>query len=440
MKLWRASPHTLAQALVIGVVALLALASLIRSLPAFLRPLEAVDFVAYYLAANLLERAEPLYISEYMQAAADRAGVVFLTVYLYPPLFAGLLRPLAALDFQTAARIWVLVNVALMIVGTVFLVRAARLPRWSLPLALLAAFSVPAVITTLLVGQVNIVVFALISAAVYAAVLASEAPMLRQQHRYDALTGAFLGLAAMVKVFPAAFGVVFLLHRRWAALAGMIASVLLSLLLGLLVAGGVPNTTRWFTDVLFRIGMVNQDNLPIMQGPRNVFGRLFESYTYTYDFMVVGNSQQQTFPALIEAPALGSIVATLVSGLIFAITMFWLIRRARQRQPLAADLVLVTAMLMLITPVLWDYYYVLWLIPLAWLVRSYGQLPLYARWLVLLGCLLIVLHRYWRLLVQFASSPLLLALGFAGSVCLWVAVLILADPHRNLSPRREKFV
>lgn len=438
MSLRRTSPATLVQLALLGIILLLAFASLLRAMPAFFRPLDAIDFSAYYLAANVLAYAEPLYVEEYMHAAAERMGIVYLTEYLYPPFFAGMLRPLGVLEYQLAARIWLVLNVALAALATVVMVQAARLPLWSLPLALLATFSVPAVITTLLIGQVNIVLFVLISAAVYATVRAQDASAPRQQAGWDALAGALIGVAAVVKVFPAALGVVFLLHRRLPALFGMAGATLLCFLVGVPLAGGVPNTWNWFGDVLFQISAaVNEDNSVLLQGAGNVFGRLFETHTFTYDFMQVGNSTQQTFPALIEAPRLGQVLALLVNGLIFAATMLWVLVRARQHQPAATDLVLVTAMLMLITPVVWDYYYVLWLIPLAWLVRFYGQLPLAARWLVLFGCLLIVLHRYWRLLAQVVASPLLLGLGFAGSLCLWVAMMILTNPFHQPTARGD---
>ncbi|MFV2062863.1 MAG: glycosyltransferase family 87 protein [Chloroflexota bacterium] len=65
----------------------------------------AIDFGAYYLAAERSAAGEAIYAAVMLQGPVDAQGV---DQYLYPPLFAQLLRPLTVLSLEGAALVWFL--------------------------------------------------------------------------------------------------------------------------------------------------------------------------------------------------------------------------------------------------------------------------------------------------------------------------------------------
>jgi Glycosyltransferase family 87 len=81
--------------------------------PAFLRQ---VDFSIYYAAAVALSRnpsADIYHLSVLQSAARLQPGALMPQFpYLYPPLFAELLRPLSYMSAQFAATIWIVLNLA----------------------------------------------------------------------------------------------------------------------------------------------------------------------------------------------------------------------------------------------------------------------------------------------------------------------------------------
>ena len=94
------------------------LASAYRSALAPSPGITGIDFQIYYDAATRLMHGEPLYI---FRPAGD--------TYVYPPLLALLLRPLAALNYQDALRLWFFLA-ALCLGGSVILYSFAARFGW----------------------------------------------------------------------------------------------------------------------------------------------------------------------------------------------------------------------------------------------------------------------------------------------------------------------
>ena len=182
------------------------------------------DFEAYYVAAkSLCEHADP-----YVYAAKP---------YIYPPLFATLCMPLAALHPGQAAACYVplmlLAVVLAFALGTLDMMRRYGLPPagrlFALCLSIGFLIMEDRVKSDLQMFQVNSLLLCLLILA------------LRWLDRRPLLAGTALGLAMNIKVFPLIMLPYLLLRKRWTAAATMLASTALFGLLPALVLGWRTN-------------------------------------------------------------------------------------------------------------------------------------------------------------------------------------------------------
>ena len=165
--------------------------------------------------------------------------------FTYPPVAAIVLAPLALLPMAAAGTVLTMASIALAaVVLRVFLRRLAGpaagsvwAAAWLLPVALL----LEPVRTTLAYGQVNIVLMALVAL-----------DCLTEEPRWP--RGALVGLAAAMKLTPAAFVLYFLLRRdyRAAAVAGV--SFTIATAAGFALAG--HDSVRYWTAAVFQTGRI----------------------------------------------------------------------------------------------------------------------------------------------------------------------------------------
>src|SRR5438128_2760851 len=126
----------------------------LRPLGHLLRPGSNGDFSAYYLAAQAIAAGHSPYDEAYAARRADEQGI-HRTPYVYLPPLAVLLVPLARLDYEAAAAVWKKLTIASLLAAVYLLGGIARI-RVPYRFALMAgAFLVPAVHTTILIGQNN---------------------------------------------------------------------------------------------------------------------------------------------------------------------------------------------------------------------------------------------------------------------------------------------
>ncbi len=141
--------------------------------------------------------------------------------YTYSPFFAWLFTPFALLPWQTAITVWYFLSsvwlwIAVFLLARIFnevlpaQLRAPRIARAPL-IPLLAAIWIgipPSVQATLEFGQVDYINLVLLAGA-----------FLCLLRRREGLAGALIVLAAMLKITPIGLLAVFVLFRRWRALA-----------------------------------------------------------------------------------------------------------------------------------------------------------------------------------------------------------------------------
>ena len=179
------------------------------------------DFSAYWTAAGHLLHGLPIYTSEQL-TGPYAPQKQFL--YLYPPPLAAAVIPLAALvpaDYRVAAWAWTALDAAILVAGSWAVARsiglldrvraATGLGPWIL---VVAVFCFPPVVGELALGNVHILLFGLFAVAWLG--------LRRGDRTGERWAGIAIGLAAVIKVFPALIVVWFLLtgRRRAAVWAG----------------------------------------------------------------------------------------------------------------------------------------------------------------------------------------------------------------------------
>ena len=163
--------------------------------------------------------------------------------FSYPPIAAVVLSPLSLAPMAIAATALTLTTIALMaLVLRMFLrslVGAAAGSWWTIGWLLPAALFLEPVRNTLNYGQVNVALMALVAADCLTA-----APRWPR--------GALVGLAAAVKLTPAAFVLFFLLRRDWPAVRAATVSFAVSTGAGFLLDW--HDSARYWTSAVFQAG------------------------------------------------------------------------------------------------------------------------------------------------------------------------------------------
>ena len=187
------------------------------------------DFPNYYLGGKLFLAGWPLERLNdwiWMQRQKDHAGLdQTLVGYLPSTLWSTLIIvPLTWLPPLAAKRVWLVVNLLLLLAVGGLLRRLTRLPLRRVALMVLVA--VVPLRTNFQFGQQHLVVLFLLTLAAWA--YFDERPV---------LSGVALALGAALKLYPALFVLLFWRKRRWRALLALIVSCLALAAIGIALFG-----------------------------------------------------------------------------------------------------------------------------------------------------------------------------------------------------------
>jgi hypothetical protein len=431
----KTSPHRHRAAIAVEILLALFTAALImggfiRILPTLLRQPGSYDFAAYYVAARVLNAQDVLYDDARMaDAATIGSEKVAFPRYIYPPFFATFLRPLATLPFITASRIWFVFNLVCLWIAIGLLSRLVGLSRrWMVVLGLVA-LTLPPIYDTLLLGQVNLLLLLLLTLALYFTSLPEP------RRWQEILAGFLLGVAVLIKIYPVALGLAYLLHRRIISLISMMIGILAMSIVGIVFGGGVENTLRYFGEVLPELSgggplIADQSISPVM-------ARLFSFNHYQFAFMTPTNFVEITLAPVIDLPWLGYLLALLGSLIIIFFTLRNLVTRFLRNQlintsSMLFDFSLVITMTLIILPIVHDHYLTLLYIPIFFIIKYYNNQEKYSikytiRVILTVFVLLLALQRFWRVFLNIIPSPLLLCFGFCGMLLLWLVLLRLSS-------------
>lgn len=307
------------------------------------------DYRAYDVAVDRLLAGQSMY-----DATAQSTGSFGL--FFYPPPFALLILPITLLPIEVAVWLWTLILIAAAVAGIALLPVSARV-RWVV--LLLAALSWPLVYAIKL-GQVGPVLLLLFAIG------------WRWMDRPWPL-GLAAGIGTVIKVQPALLiGWAAVTGRRRAALIGL-SFVGILVIIATLVAG--PNA--WLDEASL-LGRVSK---PVETPHAFGFGRL-----------------------AFEAGA-SVALATAIHWLNFALVVAVVALAVWRGSSVASFLAVVIASQFL-SPVLWDHYALVLLLPVAWLLDR---------------------GRWWAALIPLLTSTPLLLLGIglpiAYPVAFWASLI-----------------
>jgi len=271
------------------------------------------DFLAYHQAATRVLEGDRLYDPTVLQTGG-------FGLFYYPPPFVLLVLPFGLLPATTATWVWLGLSVAMLAAGIAILPVRTTV-RWAT--LLLAGLSWP-VAYALKLGQVGPLLLLLFATA------------WRGQDRPSAL-GAAGALGAIVKIQPGIVLAWALVTRRFRAVAVGVGILILACAAATIALGGVG---------------VWQDYVALL---RNVS----DPITTPHNFTPGATAYQVGVPVAIAA------AIQLISSLLVVILVLFAIARTRADASLLAAVVASQ----LLSPVLWDHYAMLLLLPVAWLLE-----------------------------------------------------------------------
>lgn len=292
------------------------------------------DFLAYHAAAGRVLDGRPLY-----NLSVEEMGG--FGQYFYPPPFVLAIVPLAVLPGATAAWAWLALSALLLAVG-IALMPVAGWVRWAT--LLLAGLSWP-VAYALKLGQVGPLLFLLFSLG------------WRWLDR-PAVLGLTGALGAIVKIQPGIILAWAVATRRWraAVIGGFV--LLASVPLATVIAGG-PQIWADYLTLL-----------------RNVSDPITTAHNFTPGAVAYQLGAPQDAALVVQAAS--SVAA--VGAVVFAAL----------RLPAVASYLVAVVASQLLSPVLWDHYAMLLLLPAAFLLER---------------------RQWWALAIPLVTSVLALPLG-----------------------------
>jgi hypothetical protein len=312
------------------------------------------DFLAYHAAASRVLAGLPAYDTSF--EAAGGFGLFY-----YPPTFIPLVLPFGLLGASAATWAWIGLLLAAFGIGTAVL-PVRRDVRWTV--VLLAGLSWPFLYAVKL-GQVGPLLFLLMAIG------------WRWMERGPVL-GASVALGAAIKIQPGLILAWALLTRRWAAVVTG-AAVLLGLAA---VATLVAGPGAW-TDFLALITRVSD---PITT-PHN----------FTPGAVAFQLGAPREVAVLVQYASMGAaLLAVLVTALRLAAVPSYLVAVIASQ---------------LLSPILWDHYALLLLLPVAWLLERghrWGVVFVLATPLFLVGLLPALVYpvAFWACLLAVAAVGL----------------------------------
>ena len=302
----------------------------------------ACDFTISYLQGHALREGRDPY------APADFAAVrnefptlpaVEVDRATDPPTFVLMVEPLSRVHYNLAYWLWVTLNVVAL-AGGLFLILKPLARRLDHPtLWIIAALAVlyHPVNTNWSYGQSKIIIFFLLALTLRS-----------MESGHEALAGASLALAALLRAFPILLLGYLAMQRRWRVVAYAGAALLIGGV-GTLLFVGTRISLSFFSALPYLTGPVLAGNLGNI-GPNAVAARILSSIMSNRPRMIVPHFMQR-------------MIAWTPGGLTLMLTLKVTAAKARLRDPewRLFSLWVTTALMLL--PVAWQYDLVVLLIP-----------------------------------------------------------------------------
>ena len=316
------------------------------------------DFFQEWASARNFLEGLPVYtnhrvtIPRYLGKMNPGAGDLFVEINAHPPTSVLITIPFGALSYCNALLVWNILSLCALFTSLWLVWRGLGIPfrRWSpLPTMTLLLLCFP-LLMHIHFGQTTLLILLLLTGT-----WAADRVGRRM------IAGALLGTAVTVKLFPAVVFLFFAFNRNWKTIASGSVSIGLITLATRLVLGSECYVT-YASTVVPRVakyqGLWFNLSLP------GYWAKLFNP-SAEYPFV----QPLSICPALARS-------ATILSCLIIFVVLARAATRAKTRAELDLSFGLTLTAMLLISPITWDHYLLLLLLPLtmAWihLPRSQG--------------------------------------------------------------------
>jgi hypothetical protein len=341
--------------------------------PSFVRQLRADpnvgnDFFQEWASARNYREGLPIYLD--LRDSVQRylgAGDVQMTVPVnaHPPTSVLVALPFAALDYPDAHLAWNLAMLASFVLCVGLVWHELRIPftAWSLAPALALTLLCNPFRQQITLGQLNLFLLPLLVGF-----------WLAERRGRPGWAGIALGVATAYKLFPGLLFVYLLLSRQWRALAAGV----LSFAAVTALTAAVLGTETYRTYVV--------EVLPQVERSQSGWGNLTLTGLWTKLFNP-GENRDRIEP-LWREPLLARAGALTSSAVILGV-LAWFILKARSRAERDVAFGLTLTAMLLVSPIAWDHYLLLLLVPLAVTWTHLPRAPAYE--MVFLG----VVGAFW---------------------------------------------
>ena len=333
------------------------------------------DFVQEWTSARNWRIGRPVYqdLRESIPFYFPKARTADLRFNAHPPVAVVLALPFGYMSYLHALKAWNLLSLACVVIATYWLTgrRGFDLASGERLLVAGIVLSSSVLATQLLQGQLNGVLLLLIIIA-----------WLCARHDRAVWSGVFVGLAAATKLFPGLLIVYFLARQQWKASVAVMATWMIAnfAATGIL---GIDATRDYLLVVMPDVSRFcdTWPNASLL----GFLSRLFD-----------GSFGQVT--PLMHWPALAKTLWVTLSLLLIGLTAF-VTSRSRGKDSAFSAWV---SLMLVVSPVAWDHYFLLSVLPLAALWHLRGPCPSQrSLFLFVAVALLVTLSPYqvWRFLV-----------------------------------------
>jgi Glycosyltransferase family 87 len=294
------------------VVAIVLFAMCLGTVLAFAGSTFGYDFQAYLNAAHRVLDGQPLY-----DPTVDVAGG--FAIFLYPPPFALAMIPFAWLPSQVATVVWIALLISAFLVG-VWVLPVRPSVKWTI--VLLAALDWP-FLYAMKLGQVGPLLF-LVFAACW------------RWRDHPRVLGLSIAAGAIIKLQPLLLAGWAAGTRRWQAVAWTGVALLVAATIATVAFG--PGVWAQYLDLLLRVSS------PVTT-PHN----------FTPGAIAYGAGVSVETATLIQYAAMVGVVLIVIAAIFVA--------------PAEVSLLTTVVASQLLSPLLWDHYAVVLLLPTAWLLE-----------------------------------------------------------------------
>lgn len=342
------------------------------------------DLGAYLRAGHDLLAGRPLYDPFLHHPFPDPT---LRPAYIYPPIFALLVAPLALLPAGVAGATWLVVNQAALAASIAIVLSWRRPGRLAAVAVIAATLTFYPLWIDVAQGQANLLILLLVTTGI-AGVLSG--------HRRAA---AAVGLAAALKLTPALLLVWLLVERRFRAALWMV--------IGLLAATAAGAVVRWDDTVVFFTRVA-----PALAGGTAVYAN--QSLAGFIKRVLTTNPYTHPWTAIGWAPLVLAIAALALVG-------FWLIATRRDDPAVRAWSFL--PLLPLVSSVTWPHHLVI-VLPVLWFaVIALAN----AHWPLAPSAATAALLAGFNVLARWSPGPVFGEAGFKAAQTTDVLVLLTAN-------------